>query len=186
MRLDIPAPVVAYLQQHPAATPAQLAAALSIAQSTARVYRHRALKAGIGTALRPRINLEDARELIEDGLHTRDVAKQLGISRTALVHRLCRADTPVSVVRAETVLSARDVARILGVSTPTACKWLRQWRERRLIRCRIGRRSKAPWRIAVTDWMAFLERRDCPLRPEKIADPAWRAYAAAWRERRLD
>ena len=183
MRLDLPAPVAAYLHQHPAATSAQLVAALGVAHSTARAYRHRALKAGIGVALRKRINVEDAQELIEDGLHTRDVAKRLGISRDALTCRLWRADTPVSVVRADTVFSAADVARIIGVSKPTARKWLRHWRAQGLIRCRVGMRHGSPWRIAVTDWMAFLERRDCPLQPERIVDPEWRAYAADWRRR---
>jgi predicted transcriptional regulator len=173
-----------YLRQHPAATPAQVAAALSVSQGTARAYRHRALRLGIATALRPRISLDDARELIEDGAHTLDAARHLGISHTALIHRLHRADTPVSVVRADTVLSAADVARILGVSAPTARDWLRRWRAARLIRVRIGRRNGSPWRIAVLDWMAFLERRDCPLDPARIADAEWRAYAADWRARR--
>jgi transposase len=160
-----------------------MATALGLAQSTARAYRHRALKAGIGTPLRKRINVEDAQELIEDGLHTRDVAKRLGISRDALASRLCRADTPVSVVRADTVFSASDVGRILGVSKPTARRWLRHWRAQGLIRCRVGQRTGSPWRIAVTDWMAFLERSNCPLHPEQIADPEWRAYATDWRRR---
>jgi transposase len=184
MRLDLPAPVVAYLQQHPTAPPAQMATALGLAHSTARAYRHRALRLGMVVALRKRISVEDARELLEDGLHTRDVAKRLGISRNALACRLCRADTPISVVRTESVFSATDIARILGVSKPTARWWLRHWRAQGLIRCRVGQRTGSPWRIAVTDWMAFLERRDCPLQPEQIADPDWRAYAADWRERR--
>ena len=184
MRLDLPAPAVAYLQQHPTAPPAQLAAALGVTHSTARAYRHRAIKAGMVVALRKRISVEDAQELLEDGLHTRDVAKRLGISRNALACRLHRADTPVSVVRADTVFSASNIARILGVSKPTARRWLRHWRAQGLIRCRVGMRTGSPWRIAVTDWMAFLERRDCPLCPERIADAEWRAYAADWRERR--
>ena len=184
MRTDIPAPVVAYLQQHPTATPAQLAAALGVAQSTARAYRHRALKAGIGVALKRPVNLDDARELIEDGLHTRAAARRLGVSRNALTIRLCRADMPVSVIRVESVFSARDIARILGMSKPTVRRWIQRWRAQQLIRCRVGLRKSSPWHIAVTDWMAFLERRDCPLQPEQIADPEWRAYAADWRERR--
>jgi len=183
MRLDLPAPAATYLQQHPTAPPAQLAAALGLAHNTARAYRHRAIKAGMVVALRKRISVEDARELLEDGLHTRDVAKRLGISRDALACRLCRADTPVSVVRADTVFSASDIARIIGVSKPTARRWLRHWRAQNLIRCRVGQRHRSPWRIAVTDWMAFLERRACPLCPEQIADPEWRAYTADWRRR---
>jgi transposase-like protein len=182
-RATLPAPAAAYLQQHPAAPPAQVAAALGVNIATARAYRHRALQAGIGVALRPRISLDDVRELIEDGKHTTDAARQFGISHTALIQRLCRADTPVSVVRADVVFSARDMARILGVSAPTARRWLSAWRAQRLIRIRIGRRNGSPWRIAVADWMSFLERRDCPLDPTAIADPEWREYAAEWRAR---
>jgi DNA-binding XRE family transcriptional regulator len=180
----LPAPAADYLSAHPRATPAQLAAALGITMLTARSYRARAIRAGIAKPLRPRLDLDEMRELIEDGARTEDAARHLGISRNALICRLYRADTPLSVVRADTVYSAADLARIIGVAAPTAREWLRRWREQRLIRCRIGRRHGSPWRIAVLDWMAFLERPNCPLDPARIADAEWREYAAEWRERR--
>jgi len=180
----LPAHAAAYLSAYPAATPAQLAAALNLTPQTARNYRARAIRAGIAKPLRPRLDLDEMRELIEDGARTEDAARHLGISRNALRLRLSRADTPVSVVRLDTVFSAADVARIIGVAAPTARDWLRRWREQRLIRCRIGRRHGSPWRIAVLDWMAFLERPNCPLDPARITDAEWRAYTAEWRERR--
>lgn len=176
IRLDVPAYAEAWYLARPRATPAEAARALGIGAQTAKGYRARLIARGLLAPLRRRIDLDLARELLEDGALGREVAARLGVRVTSLVAALRRHDLTVSEVRHERVYSATGLARVFGVSDPTMTRWLRRWHADGLIDARPPRKPRGPWRVPAWALMAFFERPEGAPYRARVADPAWRAY----------
>lgn len=173
----------AWILAYPDASAAEAAAALGLSIQSARDYRHRLIRDGELRPMYPRIDLSIVQEAVEDGLLAREIAKDYGLSESALRGRLRRNDMAIQCVRDGTVYSGRDIGRILGLSSATTCKKIRRWRKAGLLEAKKSRHRHSPYRIPVTSWIAFLEQPRCPVQPEDIACPEWRMWAEGRRDR---
>jgi hypothetical protein len=165
-----------FILAHPDMPPMDLAAALHVKIQSARRYRHLLIQEGAIPPLHPRIDMDHARLMIEDGSSIKDAARALGIPTNSLILRFHRRYGGVDILRDDVVYSAREFARILGWTHTRTTKALTRWRGAGMIEAKKRPGQRLNWRIPATALTAFLDREDCPLSPADIADPSWREY----------
>ena len=160
---------------NPDASGAAFAAQLGISVAALRHYRHTLIKAGAIPSKRPRISLEDVRELIDNGYDVPRIAKRLGVSEWGVRNLIHKHGYWMDDMRRERVYNATQIAQILGRTEAEGAVIVRRLKAAGLT-VRQARRH-APYRITADALMTFLSRPDCPIDPARIADPDWRAFA---------
>jgi len=158
------------------------AASLGISVGTLRSYRSCLIKAGEIPSIRNRIDLDEVRELVEQGLDMPAVARKLKVSAGGIKYAARKTGTWLEDMRRDRVYTAKEVAAgILGYCPQYAATLIRSLKAAGLtVR---QRRRRAPHRITADALMAFLARPDCPIPLERIADPDWRAFVEDERQR---
>lgn len=173
----VPARARAHILAHPRQPRHEAAAALGVTYHTVRTYRAWLIKEGALPSLRPRINLDDVRDLAADGLTADEVARRLRRSPDGVLRRLYREDETLYTVRADSAYSISQVAAILGMPSRHGRRRISALVASGALRGRPSKRSGSRATITAAALMEFLERPDCPIDPARIADPDWRAYA---------
>jgi hypothetical protein len=117
--------------------------------------------------------------LVDDGEGYDAIALELGRSREAVMLKAARIGHRVMTTAA--TLSARDVARLLGLGcSKTVARWIAEYG---LFASDAGSAQKPLWRITWDDLVAWLERPDHWMMydPARIADSLLRAHLRALR-----
>jgi predicted transcriptional regulator len=154
---------------------AAFAAQLGIPVATLRHYRCQMIADGLIPSKRPRIILEDVRELIDNGYDVPRIAKRLGVSEYGVRNLVHKHGLWMDDLRRERVYNATQVAQILGRTEAAGSVIVRCLKAHGLTVKQA--RKHAPYRVTADALMTFLTRPDCPVQPSAIADPDWRAFA---------
>lgn len=179
-RQRCPPNVCAYLENHPRATAAELAAHFGVTRATAYQYRSWAIKAGVISSSYARITLEAITEELVNGQPTRLAARHLGVSVTALRSRLARHKVWLDDIRRGTVFTANEVGDILGYHHNSGSWLVRRLMLHGLIARKESDKGKgSPYRITAYDLADWLPKgvRLGLIDPDRIIDPDLQEHA---------
>lgn len=118
-------------------------------------------------------HLVTLRELIDEGYSYDEIAARLGRTRDA-VEIKCKRALGIRLLTTQARLTAQQVADLLGIGYNS--KTVILWIQRGWLQARHG--SRAAWRIAWNDLIAFVARRDYWMAYDahRIRDTALRVY----------